>query len=162
MGDHSGMLITLHRTAHLTIDLPPDGAIALFTPEGERRWAAGWTPLYPAPDRREESGAVFTTAHGGRQTTWIIVDHEPTRIRYARVVSEMTAGTVAVEVLASQDDATYLRVTYDLTALTAAGATWLEAFDAEYETEIAAWSTEIEAALGRPRGAALDAAAHDA
>ena len=40
-------------------------------------------------------------------------------------------------------------VTYDLTALTPAGESWVETFNARYENEIAAWSTEIAAALRR-------------
>ena len=62
----------------------------------------------------------------------------------------MTAGTIAVDVLYSKDGASRVRVTYDLTALSAAGETWLEAFAEHYETEIASWSHQIEAALQRP------------
>ena len=83
------------------------------------------------------------------RTTWIIVDQSPEAIRYARVVPGMTAGTIAVEILGSANGATRVRVTYDLTALTAAGSTWLEAFAEHYETGIGEWSDEIDAALQR-------------
>lgn len=122
----------------------------LFTAEGERRWAEGWDPQYPAADRREGPGAVFTTGHGGHQTTWIMVDHGPERIRYARVTDGMTAGTVAVEVVGSGERSTRVRVTYDLTALSSAGESWLDAFDADYDTAIGGWSTEIAVGLQRP------------
>jgi hypothetical protein len=138
--------ITLHRSAEITIGVPRETAVALFTAEGERRWANGWDPRYPQRGRRDGPGAVFTTAHGGHQTTWIMVDHRPDGVRYARVTHGLTAGTVAVEVVASHDDATCVRVVYDLTALTAAGETWLAVFDAEYDTEIASWATDIAAA----------------
>jgi hypothetical protein len=141
---------TIHRAAEITVVLPREQALALFTPEGERRWAAGWDPQYPEPKRREGPGAVFTTRHGGHETTWVIVDQRPEGIRYARVAHGMTAGTIAVEVLYSKDGASRVRVTYDLTALTAAGETWLEAFAEHYENEIATWSEEIDAALQRP------------
>lgn len=121
--------------------------MTLFTAEGERRWAEGWEPLYPEPDRRDGPGAVFTTAHGGHHTTWIMVDHHPDGVRYARVTHELTAGTVAVDVLFSDDNSTRLRVTYDLTPLSTAGETWLTRFDAHYDTEIAAWAADIAAAL---------------
>jgi hypothetical protein len=123
--------------------------LALFTPEGERRWADGWDPQYPEPGRCEGPGAVFRTQHGGHETTWIVVDQSPDGIRYARVVSGMTAGTIAVDILGSENGATRVRVTYDLTALTAAGGTWLEAFAKHYETGIGEWSHEIDAALRR-------------
>jgi hypothetical protein len=138
----------MHRTAEITVELPRDEAMALFSPEGERRWADGWDPHYPQPSRLEGPDAVFTTGHGGHQTTWIMVDQRPESIRYARVVHGMTAGTIAVDVLSSSEQATLVGVTYDLTALTPEGESWLRAFDAEYDSEIAAWSTEIAAALG--------------
>jgi hypothetical protein len=146
----AAMPTTLRRTAEITVELPRDQAMMLFTPEGERRWADGWNPDYPQPDRREGPGAVFTTAHGEHQTTWIMVDHAPDRIRYARVAHGTSAGTVTVEVVSSREHDTKLRVTYDLTALSAAGETWLQEFGAAYHAELAGWATEIAASLQRP------------
>jgi hypothetical protein len=79
-----------------------------------------------------------------------MVDHSPESVRYARVTEGMTAGTVSVEVVGSGEHSTRVRVTYDLTALTSAGEKWLETFDAEYDTAIGDWSTEIVAGLQRP------------
>ena len=125
-------------------------AMELFTPEGERRWVDGWDPQYPQADRRDGPGAVFTTGHGGHHTTWIMVDQTPERVRYARVTQGMTAGTVAVDVVGSGEHSTRVRVTYDLTALSSAGESWLDAFDADYDTTIAGWSTEIATWLQQP------------
>jgi hypothetical protein len=144
------MPTTVLRATDITLDLPSEHAMALFTPEGERRWADGWDPHYPEPDRREGAGAVFTTGHGDHQTTWIMVDHAPGGVRYARVTEGMTAGTVAVDVVGSRERSTQVRVTYDLTALTPAGEQWLEAFDADYDAVIGEWATDIAAALQRP------------
>jgi hypothetical protein len=144
------MPITLHRTAEITVELPLERAMALFTAEGERRWGEGWEPHYPESRRRDGVGAVFITGHGHPHTTWIMVDHQPEHIRYARVTHEMTAGTVAVDVVASDAHATRVRVTYDLTALSSAGESWLATFDRDYDTEIASWETDIAAALKPP------------
>lgn len=141
------MSTTVLRATEITVDLPPEQAVQLFTPEGERQWANGWDPRYPEPDRREGRGAVFTTGHGGHQTTWIIVDQGRGTVRYARVTDGMTAGTVAVEVVGSREYSTHLRVTYDLTALSPAGESWLETFESAYHTVIGGWSTEIAAAI---------------
>jgi hypothetical protein len=135
------------RSTEITVELPAEQAMKLFTPEGERRWADGWNPQYPEAHRREGPGTVFTTEHGGHQTTWIMVDHGPRNVRYARVTQGMTAGTVGVDIVGSRERSTRLRVTYDLTALTRAGESWLEAFDADYDTAIGGWSTEIAAGL---------------
>lgn len=143
------MSSTFHRSAHITVELPREQAMALFTPDGEGRWAEGWDPRYPEPSRREGPGTVFMTGHADRETTWIMVDQRPDRIRYARVIQDMTAGTVAVEAIGSLEHSTQVRVTYDLTALSSAGERWLESFSADYDTSIGAWSTDIQAALKR-------------
>jgi hypothetical protein len=141
------MPTTLNRSAEITVGLPPDQAMALFTAEGERRWADGWDPRYPEPDRRDGPGAVFHTSHGSHQTTWIMVDDRPDGVRYARVTHGVIAGTVAVDVVTSDSDTTRVRVTYDLTALTPTGEAWLANLDANYGSEIASWATHIAAAL---------------
>ena len=144
------MPATLKRSAEITVGLPQQQAMALFTAEGERRWAEGWNPQYPRPDRRDGPGAVFATAHGSHQTTWIMVDHTPDGVRYARVAHGISAGTVAIDVVGAHDGATRLRVTYDLTALTAAGEAWLAHFDDGYDAEIASWAIDVQAALPQP------------
>src|SRR5438270_7773224 len=73
------MATTVRRAADITVGLPREQALALFTPEGERRWAEGWDPQYPEPGRRKGPGAVFTTRHGGHETTWITIDQRPLR-----------------------------------------------------------------------------------
>jgi hypothetical protein len=80
---------------------------------------------------------VFTIAHGHDEMTWIMVDQRSDRVRYARVTRDVTAGTVAVDVVSSDDHATRVRVTDDLTALSTAGETWLNAFDVRYDTACA-------------------------
>jgi hypothetical protein len=146
------MAKTVCRATEITVELPPEEAMALFTAEGERRWADGWDPHYPEPSRREGPGAVFTTEHGGHQTTWIMVDQRPDGVRYARVTEATSAGTVAVDVVGTRDGSTQVRVTYDLTATSAAGEAWLDEFDAHYDAAIAEWATEIAAALQRAAG----------
>jgi len=144
------MPITLNRTAEITVGLSRGQAMALFTAEGERRWAEGWEPHYPQPARRDGAGAVFTTGHGDHQTTWIMVDHRPERIRYARVSHGMTAGTVTVEPVACDEHTTRVRVSYDLTALGPAGESWLAEFGEGFDVEIGSWATDIATAIRTP------------
>jgi hypothetical protein len=116
----------------LHVALPPERAAALFTPEGERRWAQGWAPEYPA------DGPVFVTNDGA--TVWI----ELGDLRYARVTPGVQAGTVAVR-LAPEGGGTRAEVTYDLTALS--GDADLPAFAAGFDDMLAAWERDIAAAL---------------
>jgi hypothetical protein len=81
-----------------------------------------------------------------------MIDHGARSVRYARVTEGMTAGTVTVDVVGSRHRSTQVRVTYDLTALTPAGETWLEAFDSGYDATIGEWASEIAVALQQPRG----------
>ena len=143
------MPITVCRAAEFTVALPREQTMALFTAEGERAWAGdGWDPRFLSPERRDGPGAVFTTGHSGH-TTWVMVDHGPERVRYARVTDGLTAGTIAVEVVAADVDATRVRVTYDLTALSPDGERWLAHFDAGYSAEIASWADDIARAISR-------------
>jgi hypothetical protein len=129
-----------------------------FTPEGERLWAGPhWDPQYPQPDRVVGPGMVFTThAHTlAASTVWVMVDHEPTRVRYTRVTPEVQAGTVTVAVVGSAEHSTTVEVTYDLTALSPSGEDALDRFAQGYDAEIRDWQTAIVQALGagEPRGA---------
>jgi hypothetical protein len=68
-------------TGSISVPIPPDDAIALFTPEGERAWVPNWDPQH-------HSDSVFTTAHA----IWVVLDSEPRAVRYARVPQASTQG----------------------------------------------------------------------
>jgi hypothetical protein len=118
----------------LRVALPPGRAAGLFTPEGERAWARGWAPDYPAGD----AGPVFTTHDGA--TVWVALGD----LRYARVTPGVQAGTVTVR-LTAEGDGTRADVTYDLTALSDDAA--LPAFAAGFDAMLASWERDIAAAL---------------
>lgn len=120
----------------------------LFTPRGEKLWADGWEPLFPAPaDDDTEPGTVFETAHGPQRTTWVVCAREPARsVRYARVVHGQNAGTVTVTL----DDARTATVDYDLTALSDEAATDLARFAAHYPQYLQHWEEAIAAATRTP------------
>lgn len=132
-------------TGSLTVALPVPDAVVLFTPRGERRWAPGWDPHFPDPVEDDAApGTVFET-HG---TTWLVVDREPTRIRYARLTPGRTAGTVTVA-LADAAGHSDVTVTYELTALTVAGRDHLREFATGYRAYLASWQEAIAAALAK-------------
>ena len=131
-----------------TVRLPSGLAapLYLFTPEGERAWAAGWDPQFPAPAEDDsEPGTVFQTRHGAHPVTWIVASREPGRsIRYTRVIADQDAGTVTVT-LDSSDPASGAQVTvsYDLTALSEPAAAHLAEFAAGYPGFLAHWEQAI-------------------
>ncbi len=140
-----------------TVRLPPGIAapLALFTPEGERAWATGWDPSYPArPDDDSAPGTVFQTGHGPHTGTWVVTSRDPGRsIRYARVIPDQDAGTVTVTLdQAGPAGGTQVTVSYDLTALSGPGAAHLARFAAGYPQFLAGWEQAIARAEGqRPR-----------
>lgn len=140
---------TITCSAELIIQRPVEATLAMFTAEGEREWAPGWNPTFPAPERTEGVGAVFVTGDALDVTAWVMVDQDEHGVRYARVTPGATAGTVAVTVVQSDPSHTRLRVSYVLTALSTEGVHWLERFAGDFVAYISNW----EAALaGTPVG----------
>jgi hypothetical protein len=139
-------------SGRLTVPLPPERAFELFTPLGEQRWVAGWLPRFPADPADESApGTVFETDANGRRTTWVVTDRTPgRRIRYARVIPGDNAGTVTVELTGDAVGTSDVKVTYELTALTASAAEDLRNFAARYPDMLRQWAGAITAALTDP------------
>ena len=77
------------RLSHrIHIALSAEAAFQLFTPRGEREWAPGWDPTFPAPSSDDsEPGTVFETEAHGHRGTWLVTDRVWGRqIAYAQVI----------------------------------------------------------------------------
>ncbi len=134
------------------LGISPQDAFPLFTARGERAWAPGWDPRFPA-DAPDDSlpGTVFTTEDGTHRATWIVTDSErASHIRYARVAGSHTAGTVDVRLEATQAG-TRVTVGYDLTSLDPAADGDLDALAAGYGEYVASWREAIEERLRAAR-----------
>jgi hypothetical protein len=119
----------------ISVALPPERAMHLFTPVGERLWAAHWDPHFPAGEQGDGSapGTVFRTG----DTHWVVVDREPRRVRYARVTPGVRAGTVEVA-LRADGEGTIADVTYDITPLVAGD---------DFDPAIQEWERAIAVAI---------------
>jgi hypothetical protein len=139
-----------------SVRLPPgyEPAWFLFTPRGEKLWADGWDPVFPAPaDDDTEPGTVFETAHGRQRTTWVVCAREPGRsIRYARIAHGRDAGTVTVTLndAPAPGGARVATVEYDLTALSAEAGAALARFAAGYPQYLRHWEEAIADATRAP------------
>lgn len=135
-------------TGQIGVALPPPRAFTLFTPSGERAWAQGWDPRFPAPAAGDaDPGVVFVTGHGGHLTTWIVIGCEPpSAIRYAEVTAGQRAGIVSVGCRPS-GAGTSVTVGYDLTALTPEANAGLDRFAAGYPDFLAHWEQAIARAI---------------
>jgi hypothetical protein len=126
------------------VDLPPEQAIHLFTPVGERDWVADWLPHFPDGEIGDgsETGTVFTTPG----TIWVVAERGPNFVRYARVMPNERAGLVHVRCRSDGAGGTRAEVMYDLTPLSGPGAADLDAFAASFEDFLAEWERLIAAA----------------
>ncbi len=133
------------------VAVAPDEALRLFTPSGERLWAPGWDPEFPAASGDEtEPGTVFLTSHHGRNVTWVVVAREPGRsVSYANMSENIRASLVQVVCEAATDGTSIAHVTYDVTALSAGADEELATFAAGYGSFLESWRTAIDAVLAR-------------
>ncbi|HNB52183.1 MAG TPA: hypothetical protein PK530_09590 [Anaerolineales bacterium] len=142
---------TSRRVGHThTIHLPgmPESLFPLFTPEGERKWAAGWdfVPVYPTGDIEENM--IFTTAshdHSQSGAIWIVTRYEPAQyfVEYQRIEPGEKVGRIRVRCEA-ENDQTRVTVEYVYTALSEAGNMFLKGFtESHYTHFIQSWETAI-------------------
>ena len=127
--------------------LPPTEALPLFTPEGERDWAEGWNPSFPAGDVDDTApGTVFVTDAGDAHTVWVVADRTASSMRYARITPGVWGGTV--EVRCSEDGGgTVAEVTYDLTALSPTSEPGLQDFADGFDDYMGEWEEAIAKAI---------------
>ena len=138
------------RSQAFIVALPLRDAFKLFEPEGERRWAEGWNPVYVYPaDGRTEAGMVFTTSHGNADSVWTLVRHEPQAglVEYVRVAHGSDIGRVLVQCTALEPARTRVNVIYVLTGLSEKGNQKVLAHAAHYEEYINSWAADIEKAI---------------
>lgn len=135
------------RSFHL--DAPVAQVFPLFTALGEKAWAPGWEPELLSG--REERGSVFRTVHGGRETTWIVLDYIPSegRVSYARLAQDSNMGLVDVQCSAAAGGGSDVRVRYTLTGLNPQGQAFVTEFldPVHYARMIEEWRTAISKAL---------------
>lgn len=91
-----------------------------------------------------------------------MLDHSDNEMRYARIVPDHIAGTIAVACSpAAKQDKTQVSVTYDITSLGPDGAEFVTELEATYNEFLEDWRQQIvavgaadpERATGQPLGA---------
>lgn len=130
--------------------LAAEEAFRLFTPEGERDWAEGWAPAYPAGDLPSPApGLVFTVEREEGTSTWVVTRFEPDerRASYAYVLPGRRAAQVEVEVEAREDGGSVARVTYRITSLRPEEDPAVRAFAAAFDDFLAGWEEAIRSSL---------------
>jgi hypothetical protein len=108
------------RTGEFDLPLPPEAALLLFTPEGERLWAgASWDPSFPVSASQEPNASPG----------WV-------------------AGTVAVSCSkGATTDQCRVTVQYDSSSLGPDGLAFLDDLESDYDGFLGEWRQEILSAL---------------
>jgi hypothetical protein len=149
------MFIARHEKAshRITLPLPADEALELFTPEGERMWIAGWSPRYRYPANGETmEGMVFVTGEGPELTYWTMMDFDIVRhrVRYSRVTPGSRATVVEVVCIPGGNRHCHVEVSYALTGLSDEGNAAIEQFVGQaYVAMIEEWRDNILSHLER-------------
>ena len=141
---------TQMRSFHL--DAPRERVFPLFTAQGEREWAPGWEPLMLS-GAAERGSAFQTHNHHGQETTWIVIEYEPSegRASYARLAQGLNIGLVDVVCTEAEGGGTDVSVAYTLTALNAEAEMFVENFlePQQYARMMDEWQAATSATLAR-------------
>ena len=149
--------IRVRRTATIHVSLPPDQALPLFTPAGEKPWSPGWeyTPVLPA-DGSTELNMVFTTGHSftaSHSTIWTMVVDDRVNHTVAYVHSNPDAlARIDVHCApGATTDSSDVTVTYTVTGMTALGHHIVEKRFSEeaFKKEMADWEKQIAGYLAK-------------
>jgi hypothetical protein len=145
-------MTSLHRSGIVRVAAPLPQAFACFTPEGERRWVDGWMPHYLAPaetgaELRE--GLAFRTRHADETTLWFVSRLEVDNgvVDYVRVTPGSRMGRVSIRCHDAGTGITGVAVTYELTALSAAGEVALDEFAGHFDAMLRDWERWIGGAV---------------
>ncbi|GAC1497057.1 MAG: hypothetical protein NVS1B6_02550 [Steroidobacteraceae bacterium] len=135
-------------TFHL--DAPRVRVFPLFTPCGEREWAADWDPVILS-GAKERGSAFITRNHLDQTSTWIVIEYNPTeaRVSYARLAHGSNIGLVDVICTEPASGGTDVSVAYTLTPLQAGAEACVDDFldPQHYARTIEEWKAAISAAL---------------
>lgn len=135
------------RTGSFELPLNAAEAIGLFTAEGERTWIPGWVPEYPQAGAVHDAlGTVFIRREKGGAHLFVVVGNGPLWRRYARITESLTAGVIDIT-CDQAGPGTRVRVMFDLTALSPAGAALLDRFGGGYEAMLSQWREWIVAQI---------------
>jgi Polyketide cyclase / dehydrase and lipid transport len=131
------------------LPMSPAEAFEWFTPEGEREWADGWHPRYPAGETHLEPGLVFVAEAHGDTLLWVVTAVDAGEIiEYAMTVPDDRAGTVSVR-LEPANQGSLVTVRYKMTVLSASGQPKIERLRRDFTAALETWRTSIINAASR-------------
>jgi hypothetical protein len=117
----------------------------LFSPEGEKLWAPGWSYTNLLGSTELKPDYIFLTDthdHKSAQAIWIVSDYDPDKhtVSYYKIEPEQKVGKVAVQCFEQSQTSTLVRVTYKYIGLSDSGNRFVAEFTKEaYAEFIGVW-----------------------
>lgn len=138
------------RSHRIVLNDSLQNVFCLFTPEEEKKWAAGWQYklVYP-PSAKTEHNLIFTThthSHKQDDAIWIISKYTPetSEIEYYRIEPEIKIGFIQIQCSESPDNNTIAEISYTYTALSESGNEFVSNFTEDYyQNFINSWQNAI-------------------
>ena len=131
-----------------TNDAPPETVFPLLCPVREADWVPGWqyTMIY-SKSGVAEAGCLFTTPNDdGTQTTWLVTEYDPARLRigFAWVNQGQVAAQIEIYLKKNSKGATTAVIRYTYTGLSTAGNQEVERYDKKlFEQKMQGWEAAI-------------------
>ena len=139
--------VRIERAGVVRMALPAAEAFPLFNAAGERRWVAGWDPLYVYPvESGVGEGAVFQTRKDAGTATWIQTRHEPDTgaASFVYVVPDHHTAIVDVGVTPDGSGRSRAAVRYRMTSLSSDADDFVRAFGAAFDDFMVHWEQAIQ------------------
>jgi hypothetical protein len=134
-------------TAVQTIAAPPDAVFPLYCPVREADWVRGWAPpLVISSDGRAEVDCFFTTEQDGRESYWLITEHDRPagRVVMVKITPGVLACRVVIVLEPLPEERTRATITYTYTSLGPEGHRLVADFTPQaYATFMTEWEAEM-------------------
>ena len=127
---------------------PPETVFPLLCPVREADWVPGWQyKMIYSKSGVAEAGCVFTTPNDdGTQTTWLVTEYDPARLRigFAWVNPGQVAAQIEISLKKNSKGATTAVIRYTYTGLSAVGNREVERYDRKwFEQKMQGWEAAI-------------------
>ena len=141
---------SVSHSVEFEINQPVQSVFPLFTPEGEKLWAAGWDYENIMGTTKLHEDYVFLTRthdHAVTEAIWIVKKYEPEtyRIQYSKIEPREKVGIIEVGCDPSAVGSTKVQVTYRYVGLSETGNRFVARFTKkDYAAFIGEWKRLIE------------------
>ena len=126
---------------------PAEQVFPLLCPVRETEWVSGWDPrLVISESGYVEPDCIFVMPEQPHDAIWIVTQWHPAEffVEFIKVTPDFTVGKIEIKLKQADRDQSLAEISYSFTALSEAGARFVEAFTQEYyEAFMQEWESEL-------------------